>query len=135
LAECQDVRPDAAGKTFGFVLLDNATCETIVGWLAPDTWNFHLYRVSAEKASSDTSSIAPTLGIDATLPYHRLSTPPKPLQNEYPVPYFLYGTLTELQKLMEKLELDEKPVFKPTLVRRRKIRMCGEGKYRALVDS
>jgi gamma-glutamylcyclotransferase (GGCT)/AIG2-like uncharacterized protein YtfP len=87
---------------------------------------------SAEKALS-SFSIAPTLGVDATLPQHRIDTLSSPLQDTYPVPYFFYGTLADGEKLTSLLGLSEAPMFVPAVVRRGRLKMWG-GKYRALVD-
>ncbi|EGX89375.1 hypothetical protein CCM_07626 [Cordyceps militaris CM01] len=55
-------------------------------------------RVSiATKKLSDISRY-PTLGIESTLPQYRAETSTeyfRPAQNEYPVPYFFYGTLAD----------------------------------------
>ncbi|KAF2449884.1 hypothetical protein P171DRAFT_340349, partial [Karstenula rhodostoma CBS 690.94] len=85
----------------------------------------------AEKNLS-SFSMAPTLGIDATLPQYRLATMPIPHQDQYPVSYFFYGTLAVPEKLRQVLELEDEPVLSPAEIRRgRKLRW---GKYPALVD-
>ncbi|KAF1845915.1 uncharacterized protein K460DRAFT_406145 [Cucurbitaria berberidis CBS 394.84] len=48
---------------------------------------------------------------EPTLPQFRLpdDQPPRPLQNEYPVWYFLTGGLSRAEKLMQLLQLDKEP--------------------------
>jgi hypothetical protein len=88
-------------------------------------------RRPAEKALS-ASSIAPTLGTDATLPQHRIDSTPEPAQDQYPVPYFFYGMLADGPKLAALLDLDKSPTFEPAVLRRGKLRAWRQ--YRALVD-
>jgi hypothetical protein len=85
----------------------------------------------AEKDLSDFS-IAPTLGIDATLPHHRIGTASRPRQDEYPVPYFFYGTLADPDRLIRLLNLNNTPTLCPAAVRRCKTKNWGP--YFALVD-
>ncbi|KAF5635963.1 hypothetical protein F52700_5276 [Fusarium sp. NRRL 52700] len=50
------------------------------------------------RKSLSPHSLHPTLGIDSTLPHHRLQhlhDEPRPAQNEYPVWYFVYGDLAD----------------------------------------
>jgi hypothetical protein len=61
-------------------------------------------------------------------------TPPKSLQDGYPVPYFFYGTLAEPETLYQKLDLNEMPTLMPAVVRGGNVKVWGE-KYRALVDA
>jgi hypothetical protein len=89
-------------------------------------------RSPSEKALS-ANTLAPTMGIDVTLPQHRISHIPKPAQDEYPVPYFFYGTLAHGPKLIGLLGLDLSPVLEPAVLQRGKLKTWG-GKYRALVD-
>jgi hypothetical protein len=121
----------SGGESGDFVLLDTEACETIAAHLAPSEGTFFAYRTPAAKALSGTS-IAPTLGIDATLPHRRAL--PKPLQDEYPVSYFFYGTLADPETLYQKLDLEGMPTPMPAVVRGGKIKVWS-GKYRALVDA
>lgn len=91
----------------------------------------------ARKALSEMS-IHPFLGIDATLPQHRLTTLrciPEPQQNQYPVWYFFYGTLADNSILAHHLQLPEQdvPALKPAFVENALLRSWA-GKYKALVD-
>jgi gamma-glutamylcyclotransferase (GGCT)/AIG2-like uncharacterized protein YtfP/sulfur relay (sulfurtransferase) DsrC/TusE family protein len=85
-------------------------------------------------ATKDLSavSIAPTLGVDATLPQHRICSAPCPLQSEYPVSYFFYGTLAEPERLSRILDLDCEPSLTAATISRG--RRKNWGPYCALVD-
>jgi hypothetical protein len=48
-----------------------------------------------------SSSMTPTLGINATLPQHRLVSSPH--QEQYPILYFFYGTLADPEQLCKVL--------------------------------
>jgi hypothetical protein len=85
----------------------------------------------AAKDLSDMS-IAPTLGVEATLPQHRICNAPSPLQSEYPVSYFFYGTLAEPDRLSRLLDLDYEPSLRAAAISRGKKRKWGN--YYALVD-
>ncbi|KAJ4360746.1 uncharacterized protein N0V89_001313 [Didymosphaeria variabile] len=85
----------------------------------------------AEKSLS-SCSIAPALGIDATLPQHRPTMSPSPGQDSYPVPYFFYGSLADPEKLSRVLEVKSKPVLSPAEIRGGRLMIWGE--YFALVD-
>ena len=91
----------------------------------------------ARKALSEIS-IHPFLGIDATLPQHRLTTlksTPEPRQNQYPVWYFFYGTLADNSTLAHHLQLPEQdvPLMKPAFVEHGMLKSWA-GKYKALTD-
>lgn len=87
--------------------------------------------ISARKDLSKIS-IAPTLGVDATLPQNRCCSSPLPRQDEYPVPYFFYGTLAEPERLAGLLDLDREPRLVAATIWRGKKRSWGQ--YFALVD-
>ncbi|KAE8332608.1 hypothetical protein BDV39DRAFT_167249 [Aspergillus sergii] len=83
-------------------------------------------------------SLSPYLGsdIDPTLPHHRAQSTDQmllPTQNQYPVWYFFYGTLTDPETLVRKLFLPGLPVLRRAMVKRGRIKMWG-GKYKALID-
>ena len=127
---------DEEDDTARFVEVDTAAKHAIETYLDRGcTPTFIALRVPAVKELSDTC-IAPTLGVDATLPQNRLETrtpPPTPLQDEYPVPYFFYGTLAEPERLVAMLGLSEEPELTPAVVSRGRF-MVWANKYRALVD-
>ena len=81
-------------------------------------------------------SAYPTLGLDTTLPQHRSRTSTEkyvPRQREYPVWYFLYGTLGDAGKLGQIMGLDEVPILHPARISGGVIKEW-EGRYKALVD-
>ena len=82
----------------------------------------------------------PMLGADPTMPQNRpdpaiVAAPCHPLQEEYPVWYFFYGTLADKELLtgLLRLSAEETPVLKSARVTGGCIRTWG-GKYRAMVD-
>jgi hypothetical protein len=77
------------GETLGFVIFYTPACQRIAAFPAPVEGTFYAYRTPAAKALTSTT-IEPTLGIDATLPHRRLQ-PGVLLQEAYAVPYFFYG--------------------------------------------
>ncbi|KAE8345481.1 hypothetical protein BDV24DRAFT_159344 [Aspergillus arachidicola] len=83
-------------------------------------------------------SISPYLcsDINPTLPHHRAQSMDQiflPTQNQYPVWYFFYGTLTDSETLAWKLSLPGLPVLRRAMVKGGRIIMWG-GKYKALID-
>lgn len=87
--------------------------------------------------SFDHNSLYPTLGIDFTLPQHRLinnDSPVRPLQDEYPVWYFFYGTLADPESLSTKLGIAEDEIeLHPAQVYGGALGRWA-GRYLALVD-
>lgn len=81
---------------------------------------------------------APLLGVDTSLPQHRLDiAPPSPAQAQYPVWYFFYGTLcnTEiLNAIFRYLDGDTSYEMVPARIRGGKMGTWGAGKYKALTD-
>ncbi|KAF1963059.1 hypothetical protein CC80DRAFT_499351 [Byssothecium circinans] len=131
LAEIPPTTVDITGEhTFAIVL---ASVRTVIEELLhPAELTFASLKEPAEKELSAVS-IAPTLGVDATMPQHRFDAASQELsRDEYPVPYFFYGTLAEPAKLTSLLALTESPTFVPTKIMRGKLKSWG--KYRALVD-
>jgi hypothetical protein len=115
-----------------FISVDTATRDAYLAHLAPFVSFYISLRIPADKDLSPIS-LAPTLGIDATLPHYRCDTAPQPLQDDYPIPYFFYSTLAEPERLAQMLGLNQTPVLKKVIVRRGEIKLWG-GKYRALVN-
>ncbi|KAI8941265.1 hypothetical protein NX059_002495 [Plenodomus lindquistii] len=115
-----------------YVEVDSVARHAIMHHLQCASNAFLVMHVPAEKALSEVS-IAPALGLDATLPQHRPATSPVPLQNEWPVPYFFYGTLADPARLRQMLEIEGEPKLLPASIQRGNIKIWG-GKYRALVD-
>ncbi|KAL1648782.1 hypothetical protein SLS58_001961 [Diplodia intermedia] len=96
-------------------------------------------RLSEAEKELCPHSPCPTLGVDATLPHHRPHSDTaayRPLQDEYPVWYFFYGTLADPDKLASLFALAEgceRPVLHRAAVRGASVGTWG-GKYKALVD-
>ena len=70
-------------------------------------------RISKAAKNLSPNSAYPTLGIDATLPQHRLATPKtgyQPANNQYPVWYFFYGSLASAAKLSSLLGIAEREI-------------------------
>ncbi|KAF4344197.1 hypothetical protein FBEOM_1791 [Fusarium beomiforme] len=86
------------------------------------------------RKSLSPDSLHPTLGIESTLPNRRLqhfSYSPYPAQNEYPVWYFAYGTLADVD-VTSKL-LGYSPQYSRAVIWRGALKHWG--KYKALVDN
>jgi len=135
-----------------FCRIDGRTKQRIETWLSRQKPSFRptFVRLSS-KAKKDLApdSIHPTLGLESTLPQHRSSmalTLPhhrgspnhvtiSPLQDEYPVWYFFYGTLADPVFLSDLLSLPdpESPVLVPASTFGGLIKTW-ENKYKALVD-
>ncbi|KAK4186541.1 hypothetical protein QBC35DRAFT_516140 [Podospora australis] len=108
-AGCSDELPpiiagtDDSGQPAKFCIVDATAKQSILSWLLDNNNSkfqfqptFVRYAI-AEKVLSSTSKY-PSLGIDTTMPQHRLcccSRPPSPAQDQYPVWYFFYGTLAD----------------------------------------
>ncbi|KAL1603709.1 hypothetical protein SLS60_005299 [Paraconiothyrium brasiliense] len=122
------VRNDTGDKNSAVV--DTATVVALERALPPGLVFVPLPR-SAIKDLSDVS-IAPTLGVDATLPQYRIGNAPSPRQNEYPVSYFFYGTLADPDRLSKLLDLECEPSLSAATISR--ARKKSWGPYYALVD-
>ncbi|KAB8226430.1 hypothetical protein BDV33DRAFT_197429 [Aspergillus novoparasiticus] len=120
-----------------FCLIKGTTRLAILSALPNYTLTF-IHVNMADKHLSNYS-MSPYIGsdIDPTLPHHRAQSMDQlflPTQNQYPVWYFFYGTLTDPETLARKLSLPELPVLRRAMVKGGRIKMWG-GKYKALVDS
>jgi len=132
---------DLGHPTDDFCVVSSSTKERILSWIDTTKSSFKpiLVRYSqAEKAISSTSH-CPTLGIDTSLPQHRLNLgeKPSPAQDEYPVWYFLYGTLTDpviLTRLIGGNESETASQYRPAKIQRGRVTTWG-GKYNALVGA
>ena len=125
-----------------FCRIDGTTKQALETWLSHQNSTFKPLFVRVSKAKKDlaATSIHPTLGKNSTLPQHRLSfshkTPsPTPLQDEYPVWYFFYGTLADSAILTRLLSLSEAehPLLVPATISRGIVKKWQQ-KYNALVD-
>jgi hypothetical protein len=130
-----------------FCKVDGRTRMAIENWLSTQkepTFRPLFVPVGMAYKELSSQSLYPTLGKDTILPQfrpqdpHLLSIPPSfgPIQDQYPVWYFFYGTLASVPKLCNLLSLseDEIPILHEASVMGGKIETRGEGKYKALVD-
>ena len=91
----------------------------------------------SSKKDFDPNSKYPTLGIESTLPQHRLtcsSRRPLPYPNQYPVRYFFYGNLAIPSILSQRLSIPEKEIGLYPAGITGGIMSDWGGKYRALLD-
>lgn len=138
-----------------FCRIDGNIKQSIENWLSQENSTFRPTFVRLSKAKKDlaATSIYPTLGLESTLPQHRFSsklgfdttlphhrgssghTTSAPLQDEYPVWYFFYGTLADSVLLTRLLLLPEAepPILVPARISGGLIKTW-DGKYKALVD-
>ena len=135
-----------------FCRINGTSKQSIEDWLSQQKSAFRPTFVRLSKANKDLSadSIHPTLGLESTLPQHRLSsdlrsntdTLPHPkssnrpvLQDEYPVWYFFYGTLADPVLLTRLLLVPEAEpcTLVPASISGGVIKTW-QGKYKALVD-
>ncbi|KXH61467.1 hypothetical protein CSAL01_03878 [Colletotrichum salicis] len=134
---------DDNGAPASFCKVDGATSKMILDHLSDVESTFQPTFIGysrAEKALS-TTSMHPTLGSEATLPHHRLSFESDlesdqrllPTQDQYPVWYFFYGTLSDPSVLKNLIGIGE-PVYSAAKVRGGRLGTWG-GKYKALVDA
>ncbi|KAL7795533.1 hypothetical protein V8C43DRAFT_314541 [Trichoderma afarasin] len=109
-----------------------------------------LIRVSIAQKNLSATSLYPTLGIDTTMPQFRPNNSvverdcPNsstslshfgPTQNEYPVWYFFYGTLTDANILSRVIGLDKDAIeYRQACVYRGRLSTWGD-KYLGLVDA
>lgn len=137
-----------------FCRIDGNSKQSIENWLSQQKCTFKPTFIRLSKAKKDLSanSIYPTLGLESTLPQHRLSsslnfdttlpqhrgssshTAFSPQQDEYPVWYFFYGTLADtvlLTRILSLLEA-EPPILIPASISGGLIKWYG--KHKALVD-
>lgn len=130
---------DDQGNPTKFCVVDRSAKASIEGWLAEKRLPlFQPTFIPYSRADKSLSSLclAPTLGIDATLPHLRMGSAatvePTPTQNQYPVWYFFYGTLGNPDVLKRLLGVD--PIYRPASVAGGKLIEWG-GKYKALIDA
>ncbi|RMJ04769.1 hypothetical protein CDV36_014559 [Fusarium kuroshium] len=120
---------DADGQPSSFCEVNGLVKNAIEKFLGDFRPTFIRYS-KARKSLSDTSRY-PTLGIDTTMPQHRLQTAqPRPKQNEYPVWYFVYGTLAE-SHVVARL-LGRRPTYYTAWIYGGRLKDWGL--YKALVD-
>ncbi|XDG00434.1 hypothetical protein ABKA04_000049 [Annulohypoxylon sp. FPYF3050] len=143
-AACLDETPaelsatDDTGETAAFCKVDTTTKEKLMDYLASQGSPFQPTFIRYSKAEKGllATSAYPTLGIDSTMPQHRLGSTVDsrliPAQNQYPVWYFFYGTLGDSVVLKNLLGVD--PVYSPASITGGAMKTWG-GKYKALVNA
>ncbi|KAI4187348.1 MAG: hypothetical protein LQ346_005512 [Caloplaca aetnensis] len=123
-----------------FACVNGAGKRVIENWLEtqspPISYRPTFIRLSWSPKNLSENSSHPTLGIDCTLPQHRMqdiNRPFAPAQNECPVWYFFYGTLMDPQTLQKCISIPQSPILTPASIRGGILRTWGR-KYMALVD-
>ena len=88
------------------------------------------------KKALDPYSKFPTLGIESTLPQHRLTNGEEamPRQHQYPVWYFFYGNLADRSKLSKRLGIPEDEIEYHRASILGGLMNTWGGKYNALLD-
>ena len=128
------------GSNAKFCLIDGLIKAQILTTLSadPKTKHFHptFVRLSTSPKNLSQTSIAPTLGLDATLPQHRLDTDTSDvgvLGDQFPVWYFFYGNLAKFDILSKLLSLSTAPIYHSASVAGATMK-CWAGRYNAIVD-
>jgi hypothetical protein len=123
-----------------FCKITSKTRSAIFKYLSDIDSGFRPTIVRLTQASKDLDphSISPTLGTDSTLPQHRPvdDDDPKlrPAQDEYPVWFYLYGTLTDAEVLRKHLSLEMTLELIPAILHEGRLRTWGNRRYKSLVD-
>ncbi|KAK0716046.1 hypothetical protein B0H67DRAFT_666587, partial [Lasiosphaeris hirsuta] len=137
---------DASGESKGFCVVNQDARQAIFAWICATDGSFNptFLPYSMARKELSATSIAPTLGVDASLPQHRINGPDdwrlRPRQDEYPVKYFLYGTFadpTVLRRLLILIQ-DKYKNLDDMYVKSRVLGgklVTWDGKYEGLVDS
>lgn len=124
-----------------FILLDSSQKHALDSAAASRGIVPNCFKLSIAAKKLSQISRAPMLGLDTTLPQHRLDGPDviaRPAQTDVPVWYFFYGTLMEPERLAGLIgDQDTSDVEQKLLA----AHVCGgrirtwAGKYKALVDA
>ncbi|KAG9506435.1 hypothetical protein J7337_003418 [Fusarium musae] len=126
-----------SGQPCSFFKINGMDKLAIEAWLKENPHpGFEPTIIKDPYAPKDLSpiSVYPTLGIDTTLPQFRpgLAATPRPSQNEYPVWYFFYGTLTDASFLSKLFGPEFQAEYHVATVRGGTLTTWG--RYYALVD-
>ncbi|KAI4129144.1 MAG: hypothetical protein LQ338_002379 [Usnochroma carphineum] len=122
-----------------FACINGAAKRAIEEWFKTQSSTFDRpIFIHISQAPKDLSEISchPTLGIDSSLPQHRMlniNHTFAPTQMEYPVWYFFYGTLMDQETLQKCLSLPHFPQLISASIKGGVLRTWGH-KYKALVD-
>ncbi|KAI1816583.1 hypothetical protein GGS20DRAFT_583255 [Poronia punctata] len=126
------------GDTTEFCIVDTDAKKRILQGLADIKSAAQPFFIRLREAEKDLSAVCryPTLGIDTTMPQHRVGNNerPTPGQEEYPVWYVFYGTLADkdiLGRLLQRPGGVDQAALRPAYVLGGKLATLG--KYRALV--
>ncbi|KAJ2980983.1 hypothetical protein NUW58_g6799 [Xylaria curta] len=126
------------GDRTEFCIVDTDAKKRILQGLTDIKSAAQPFFIRLPEAEKDLSAICrfPTLGIDTTMPQHRVENKerPAPGQDEYPVWYFFYGTLADkdiLGRLLQRPDGIDQAALRPAYVLGGKLVTLG--KYRALV--
>ncbi|KAF4442550.1 hypothetical protein F53441_11711 [Fusarium austroafricanum] len=128
---------DASGEASTFYEINGIDKMAIEGYLRASPYHSGFtstfIRCMQARKNLSASSLYPTLGIDSTMPQHRvgsLDNVPRPAQNECPVWYFFYGTLADPVVLSKMLGFQ--PHYREAKIRGGLLKSWGQ--YKALVD-
>ncbi|CCT65218.1 uncharacterized protein FFB20_11344 [Fusarium fujikuroi] len=128
---------DLSGQSCSFFKINGMDKLAIEGWLKEyPHLDFQPTIIKNPYAQKDLSptSLYPTLGLDITLPRFRPgpAATPRPLQNECPVWYFFYGTLTDPSFLSKLFGSNFQAEYHAATIRGGVLKTWG--RYYALVD-
>jgi hypothetical protein len=122
-----------------FCLVPSSDMQKVKAWLSSTYPNLTPTFAPINKACKALSATSayPTLGLDTILPQHRPQSLDdgrfEPVQEEFPVVYFFYGTLADEGVLAQLFDTDISGVLRPAHIYGGRIRTWG-GKYKALLD-
>ncbi|KAK3631073.1 hypothetical protein LTR56_017097 [Elasticomyces elasticus] len=126
-------------ETSRFIRVTATTRQALLSWVTTHQSGYEPLFIAhgvARKALA-ADSMAPMLGIDTTMPQHRLNgAEALPRQDQYPVYYFFYGTLADTEVLRRHFGDDVLAGYYtllPASIAGGRVKMWGQ--YRALVDS
>lgn len=122
-----------------FCVIDGVSRHKLLQNLQREGQSFHPVMISLSKARKDLSpgTAYPTLGLDTTLPHNRPSLKNesfRPENTEYPVWYFVYGTLGDAEVMRRLLGPDRPISYAPARILGGRLGTWAN-KYKALVDS
>ncbi|KAI1393183.1 uncharacterized protein F4822DRAFT_383787 [Hypoxylon trugodes] len=130
---------DDEGEPTTFCGIDDAAKDKVLAWLERRGYFFEpmLIPYSLAKKNLSSTSVYPTLGVDTTLPQHRLNSldDPKlsPAQDQHPVWYFFYDDLADRTVLSKLLDI-QFVLFNNASVTGGTLK-TGVGENKVLVDS
>lgn len=133
-----------------FCLVDGKALRALLALIRKERPGINPTTVEYSRASKDFCSqcVVPMLGLDCSMrsldcsmPQNRLTQyceTPKPMQNQYPVYYFFYGTLADsstLHRLLGHLDGEDGHYpLQPAKIHGGTLRLSVGGTYKALID-